>query len=379
MRIAPLAAWALIAAPAGAQTMDHATMPGMAMPAATPRPAASGARRKPAPRPARPAAARRSAPHAAHDTPATKAPADPHPGHHLPGMTTAPAAQDHGGHHMPGMTTTPMAGHGGHDMAVDPGPSSSPPAGTDLPVGTAPAPRAVPGLAAARYHDAAAMRRAARAMRREHGGMTIHQALLNLGEYQVRDGRDGYRWDGDLWIGGDIDRLTIKTEGEGSAGRGVDDAEVQALYSRALDPYWNLQAGVRYDITPRPARGYATIGVEGLAPYWFDVEAALFLSTRGELLARAVGWYDQRVTQFVVLQPRVEANAAAQAMRDTGTGAGLTDIELGVRLRYDRRREFAPYVGLSWERRVGATARLARARGDEVGGLAAVAGIRAWF
>ena len=126
-------------------------------------------------------------------------------------------------------------------------------------------------------------------LRREHGGMTVYQILFNLAEYQARKGGDGYRWDGEAWIGGDINRFTLKSEGEGTFGKPLEQAEVQALYSRALDPYWNLQAGVRYDFKPNPSRTYATVGIEGLAPGFFEVEGALFLSDKGDVLGRAEG------------------------------------------------------------------------------------------
>lgn len=277
-------------------------------------------------------------------------------------MSQMPAPGPHAGHDMAGM---PMAGRAR--------------VGTDLPAGKAPAPAAQPGLAASRFWGAEAMADADRDLRREHGGMTYHQVMFNIAEYQARKGADGYRWDGELWIGGDIDRFTVKSEGEGTLGSGVEQAEVQALYSRALDPYWNLQVGVRHDFRPKPSRTYATIGIEGLAPYWFEVEGALFLSDRGDVTARAEAYYDQRITQDLVLQPRVEANFSAQDVPELGTGSGLTDLEAGLRLRYERRRKFAPYVGVSWERQFGDTARSSRARGDGTGGFSFVAGVRAWF
>ena len=376
----------MLALPASAQTMDHRMMPGMAMPGMTmpaqKKPAAKATPRRaparPTPRPRRAAPARPATapdPHAGHDMPmmpATARPADPHAGHDMSAMPEmAPSADPHAGHDMsamPGMALG-AAPHGGHGAV----------SGTDLPAGQAAAPVAQPGLLAERVYGAAAMRNADRAMRREHGGMTFAQVIVNLAEYQARRGRDGYRWDGEAWIGGDLDRLTIKSEGEGAAGGVLDTAEVQALYSRALDPYWNLQAGIRHDIRPGPSRSYATIGVEGLAPYWFDVEAAAFLSDKGDALARVTAWYDQRITQYWVLQPRLEANVAAQDMLAQGIGSGLSDAELGLRLRYERVREFAPYVGLSWERRFGSTADLARGRGDGTGGFGVVAGVRTWF
>ncbi|HEX8445666.1 MAG TPA: copper resistance protein B [Sphingomonas sp.] len=289
-------------------------------------------------------------------------------------MAAPPAPDPHAGHVMGA-----MAGMPGTPGAPPPSGDTMPATGTDQKPGNAPAPAPLPGLAASRYYGATAMQDADRALRREHGGMTYGQLIFNLAEYQARRGGDGYRWDGSAWFGGDIDRLTVKTEGEGTFGRPLAQAEVQALYSHALDPYWNLQAGVRHDFRPDPSRTYATLGLEGLAPYWFDVEGALFLSDKGDVLGRAEAWHDIRMTQFVVLQPRIEANLAAQDIPRDGIGSGLTDLELGLRLRYERSRQLAPYVGLSWERQFGDTARSARSRGDDTGGFSLVAGIRTWF
>ncbi|MBB4616489.1 copper resistance protein B [Sphingomonas abaci] len=258
-------------------------------------------------------------------------------------------------------------------------PKEDAPAGTDQPAGDAAPPPAPTDRAADRFYDPAAMAAADRAMRREHGGMAFRQILFNLAEVAPRAGRDTYRWDGEGWFGGDINRLVVRSEGEGTFGGRVGTAEVQALYARGLDPYWNLQAGLRQDLGSGARRTYAVIGVEGLAPYWFDVEGALFLSDRGDLLGRVEGWYDQRLTQRLILQPRVEFNLAAQDMPASRIGAGLSSAEAGLRLRYEIAREFAPYVGVNWERRTGATARYARARGEEAGGAALVLGVRAWF
>lgn len=392
----------IVVAPATAQTMDHSMMPGMSMPgmkmpakkpAAKPKPATRKApakkatpRKAPTKRPVAPVADS----HAGHAMPGMDMggakPADPHAGHDMSdmqAMTPSPAPDTAGGEHaghdmsaMPGMQMAPGQPMQ-HDMAAMPGMAA--PVGTDLKPGNAPAPAPTPGLAASRYYGEAAMSEANRDLRREHGGMTYYQVLFNLAEYQARKGGDGYRWDGEAWIGGDINRLTLKSEGEGTFGQPLEAAEVQALYSRALDPYWNLQAGVRYDFKPNPSRTYATVGIEGLAPYWFDVEGALFLSDKGDVLARAEAWYDERVTQFFVLQPRVEANFAAQDVRRDGIGSGLTTLELGLRLRYEKSREFAPYIGVSWERQFGDTARFTRARGDDTGGFSFVAGVRTWF
>ncbi|MFP5434424.1 MAG: copper resistance protein B, partial [Alphaproteobacteria bacterium] len=213
----------------------------------------------------------------------------------------------------------------------------------------------------------------------EQGGQAFYQVMFNLAEVQVRQGRDAYRWDGEAWFGGDINRLTIKSEGEGVFRQGVESAEVQALYSRAIGPYFNLQAGIRHDIQPSPSRTYATIGFEGLAPYWFEVEGAVFLSDKGDVLGRLEGYYDQRLTQRLVLQPRVEFNLAAQDVPQNRIGSGLVDAELGLRLRYEITRQFAPYVGVSYEAKTGRTADYARADGEDPTTTSLVAGVRIWF
>lgn len=261
-----------------------------------------------------------------------------------------------------------IAQHEHHAQATDPH------AGHVMPAPPPPADHA-----ADRFSDPAEMARARKQMRIDHGGGRFSSVLFDLAEVQVRDGRDGYRWAGEGWFGGDINRLAIKTEGEGSFGRKGGHAEVQALYSRALDAYWNVEAGVRHDFRRGPDRSYATVAIEGLAPYWFEMGGALFLSDKGDVLGRVEASLDQRITQRIILQPRIEANLAAQAVPADRIGAGLSDIELGLRLRYEIRREFAPYVGISHDRKLGRTARYARADGEDPSDTSLVVGIRAWF
>jgi copper resistance protein B len=213
----------------------------------------------------------------------------------------------------------------------------------------------------------------------EHGGFTGYMVLVDQLEARIQDGRDGYAWDAQGWYGTDLDRLWVKTEGEGAFGRRLEGAEVQALYSRAVDPWFNLQAGIRYDVRPRPDRAHLALGVQGLARYWFEVDAALFLSTKGDLTARFEAEYDQRLTNWLIVQPRVEFDLAAQDVPELGVGAGLGSVEAGARLRYELKREFAPYVGVEYQRKFGRTADLARAAGEDVGGWALLLGVRVWF
>jgi copper resistance protein B len=306
---------------------------------------------------------------------------DPHAGHHMP--PAQPAADPHAGHRM-----TPADPHAGHRMgpaqAADPhaghapaAPAGGPPTAADLPVGDAPPPPAATRHAADALFPAADMARARAILRREHGGARVSKTLVETLEWRP-GGRDGYAWAGAFRYGGDRDRLVLKSEGEGENG-GLEHAEVQALYSRAVGPYFDLQAGVRQDLEPRPRRSYATVGIEGLAPYWFEVEGALFLSDRGGLSARLGGSYDLRLTQRLILEPRVEASLAASDDAAVGVGRGLSDAEAGLRLRYEVRREFAPYVGVSHARRFGRTADYARAEGESRDDTRLTVGLRAWF
>lgn len=213
----------------------------------------------------------------------------------------------------------------------------------------------------------------------EHGAFRGGKLLLDRLEDRAKDGHDVYAWDGEGWYGGDYDRLWVKAEGEGGFGDRVESAEVQALWSHALDPWFNLQTGIRYDFRPRPDRAHLVLGVQGLAPYWFEIDAAAFLSDRGDLTARIEAEYDQRITNRLILQPRVEIDFAAQDAPSIGIGAGLSTVEAGLRLRYEFVPEFAPYTGVDYERAFGGTADFRRAAGEDVGGPALLIGLRAWF
>jgi copper resistance protein B len=300
--------------------------------------------------------------------------------------TPAPKAADPAGS-APAAPCSPEHAAMGHCTLAPAAPSASPPAagriseasGTNLPAGNAPAPPVPAADAADGIFGREAMGMGRHHLSEHHGAQKFYQVMANIAEYQIRKGRNSYEWDGSAWYGGDINRLWLKSEGEGVVGRSVESAEIQALYSRAFSPYFNVQGGIRYDVRPRPNRGYAVLGVEGLAPSFFDVEGRLFLSNKGELFARAEGYYDQRITQRLILQPSVELNFAAQNRRELGIGAGLSDLEVGARLRYDIRREFSPYIGVQYQRAFGRTARYLRDDGEDAGGFQLLVGVRAWF
>ncbi len=210
--------------------------------------------------------------------------------------------------------------------------------------------------------------------------------LLLADQLELRnsDAPDLLRWDVQGWIGTDYHKLWVKTEGEDRRpSPGGGEAELQVLYSRLIAPFWDLQAGLRYDRLygegPDRDRSFAVLGLEGLAPYRFELEPALFLSAAGDLSARLTATYDLLFTQRLILQPRFETNLAAQQVSRHGVGRGLDDLELGLRLRYELRRELAPYVGVNWLRRFGDSADLARAEGEQVTDLSILAGVRVWF
>ena len=265
----------------------------------------------------------------------------------------------------------------GHDHAAAPVAAAQDGATEDaIPQGVAPP---VPSdHAADALYDPAVMEGARKAMLKESGGMTFSKFMLDRLEYSPKNG-GSYHWQAEGWIGGDINRLALRSEGEGSSDEGAEDVEVQALYSRALDPWWNVVAGVRHDFRPGPQRSYAVVGIEGLAPYWFELEAQAFLSDKGDAHVRLEGEYDQRITQKLILQPSAELSFAAQDVPELGIGSGFSDIELGLRLRYEIKRGFAPYVGVKWERKLGGTAHYARDAGEGVASTMVVFGIRFWL
>ncbi len=281
------------------------------------------------------------------------------------------AAQDpHAGHTMPAQDT-----HAGHDMGeTQPDPSPGP--AMEMP------PPAAAGSGPPRAADAIwgaeAMRASRDDLRRTHGDFPVFWFQGDRMETQVRQGEDLYLWDIQGYYGGPTERLWFKSEGEGAFDEKPEDAEVQALYARAFMPFWDVQAGIRQDFAG-PDTTHAVIGVQGLAPYIFEIDAALFLSTRGDLTARIEAEVDQRITQRLILQPRIEANLAAQDIPALGIGAGLDQIEVGARLRYEFAREFAPYIGIEQSWRTGAGADFARARGEDPSVTSLIAGIRFWF
>lgn len=253
-------------------------------------------------------------------------------------------------------------------------------AAVDPPVG--PAARSAgsrPAHAADATYGAEAMARARARMLREHGDMTIARLVVDRLELRSVEGAEGVAWDADLSVGTDIDKLWIKTEGEATFGDQPEHLEAQALWSHALDPWFDLQAGVRQDILLGSDRTHAVIGLRGLLPYWIEFDGALFLSHKGDLTARLEAEHDVRITPRLIAQLRAEIDLSAQAVPALARGSGVTDTALGIRLRHEFTPRLAPYVGLEWEQAHGGTARRLRADGDDAGAVALVAGMRLRF
>ena len=374
-------------------------------------------------------------PHAGHVMPATAAPRatpapavrpqtstrppaqDPHAGHVMPPAPTPPAADPHAGHQMPAeppvvdphaghdMSTMPPTAqpdpHAGHDMSAMPSTQVDPRAGHDMStmsmgppdVATSsdnpgrppedPLPAAAlsgPTHAADLVFGAEAMAAARQILVRENGEVRTTAVIIDRLEAGFGGAEESYLWDVQGWSGGDINRFWWKSEGEGDFGGKLEEAELQALYSRAIAPFWDVQAGVRQDFRPDGEdTTHLVLGLQGLAPYWWEIDAAAFLSTEGDLTARVEAEYDQRITQRLILQPRLEIDASASDIPELEIGSGLSSIEAGLRLRYEFRKEFAPYVGVEWSRALGNTADYIEARGGEADDTRFVVGLKAWF
>jgi copper resistance protein B len=202
--------------------------------------------------------------------------------------------------------------------------------------------------------------------------------IFNEFEGRFNGSNPQFRWDGQGWVGTDYDRLWIKSEGTLSNGA-LDDGQEQFLYSRAITTYFDLQGGLRSDIDSRPARNWAAFGIQGLAPYFFDLELTGFASGQGHLAARLEASYDLLLTQRLILQPQVELNIYSEADPARLTGAGFSDIDTGLRLRYEFSHKFAPYIGVVYDGKFGRTASFAQQAGERTGEVRLAFGLRLWL
>ncbi|MCC7240847.1 MAG: copper resistance protein B [Acidobacteria bacterium] len=215
-------------------------------------------------------------------------------------------------------------------------------------------------------------------------GHTVHDNAVNYFvlfdqlEWQTGSGSDAFSWDTKGWVGQDRNRLWFRTEGDRAGGR-TEQAQTHLLYGRAIARWWDVTAGVRVDTLPDTPRTALALGVQGLAPYWFEVEASAYVEPSGRTHVRVETEYDLLITNRLVLQPLVEFEVYGRADPERLIGTGLSTGELGLRLRYEFRRQFAPYVGVVWARKFFGTADQARAAGEDVAGTRLAVGLRTWF
>ena len=328
--------------------VDHAGMQGMAMPA-TADSAAKPAMNAPIKKPNVP------------DTPAPSSAGM----HDMSGMDRGPMPEmDHGAmtgmNHGPAPATPAPSDHATPGMAV--GPMQGGRASTDARSGDY-----SDGIAASPAHQL-----------HMHGGAPAGMLLVDqLEAFHGREG-NGQSWEAEGWYGSDADKLWLRSEGERSGGR-LEDGEVEALWNHAVAAFWSTQLGVRHDFGAGPQREWVAFGLQGLAPYWFEVEATAYVGPSGRTAARLRAHYELLFTQRLVLQPEFEMNVHGRSDPARRIGSGLTDAKLGLRLRYEIRREFAPYIGVVWTRRFGATADFARADHHAAHDRQWVAGVRIWF
>ena len=218
----------------------------------------------------------------------------------------------------------------------------------------------------------------------QHGGHAVHDeaihtfVLFDQLEWQSGGAADGVSWDARGWIGTDRDRVWLRTEGTSADGR-LETGDVHVLYGRAISPWWDVVAGIRQDVRPGPAQTWAAVGIQGLAPYRIEIEATGYVGAGGRTQLRLEAEYELLITNRLVLQPIVEAELFGKDDPARGIGAGLSSLDTGLRLRYEIRRELAPYVGVTWHHTYFGTADYADAAGAPSGGARAVVGLRFWL
>jgi copper resistance protein B len=359
----PLAAVAQIAPVSSSSTapmdmgavpgMDHAGMHDMAMPATV----------DSAAKPVTKTPVKKTPPHA----PATPAPSSAG-AHDMGGMGHGTMPQmDHGA--MAEMDHGSMHGmdHGAaHDMDSMPGMTMGPMQGGRAPADARSGDYS-DGIAASPAHGL-----------HMHGGAPAGMLLID--QLEAFHGRDanGQSWEIQGWYGNDSDKLWLRSEGERSRGK-LEDGNVEVLWNRNVATFWSTQLGVRHDFGEGPARSWAAFGIQGLAPYWFELEATGYAGAGGRTAARLRAEYELLFTQRLILQPEAEINLYGKNDPQRRIGRGIADVQFGLRLRYEIRRQFAPYVGVNWVRRVGTSADYARQDRQPVLDWQIVAGVRIWF
>lgn len=202
--------------------------------------------------------------------------------------------------------------------------------------------------------------------------------LDNLENAFNNNGANSQLWDGRFWIGHNLNKLWVRSEGSRSKGR-IEEGDVEALWGHAISPFWNLMAGVRHDFGAGPNRNWAAFGFQGIAPYEFDFEATAYAGPSGRSAFRIKAAQDWLLTQKLILTPQLDMNAYGRADPQRSLGAGVSDASLIFRLRYEFSRKFAPYIGYGWVRKFGATGDMARSAGQAVSDQQILLGVRLWF
>ena len=363
------AAVALATLPLGvsAQEMDHSKMQ-MPMPAAKPAPAKPPVRKKTAAKPAiKPASTAAHGAHGAATVPKAKPSAAP----------AVDAAMDPD-MPMPATQVEPVDHSAmGHDMGTMPSEPAQPMDHSAMAGMTmAPTEPITPIPLVTQADRAAAFPDLQRHM--EHAPEVNSYVLFNRLEAWDTDHGTGQAWKGQAWIGTDLNRVWLRSEGERVGGR-TESADVELLYGRSIARWWDVVAGIRHDFKPGASQDFAAIGVIGLAPYKFEVEATAYIGQSGQTAARFEAEYETLLTNRLILQPLVEVNLFGQNDERRGIGSGLSTVEAGLRLRYEFTRKFAPYIGVVRERAFGGTADFRRAEGEDIDDTRFVAGLRIWF
>ena len=256
-------------------------------------------------------------------------------------------------------------GHG----AADHGATGEATAAGAKPLEPIPAPTAADRAAAFPLIDHGAM---------EHAPAFNYFVQFNRMEAWKSSGESGQAWEGTAWAGTDLDRIWLRSEGEREHGR-TDAVELEVLYGRSVSPWWDVLAGVKHDFRPADSRTWAAIGVQGMAPYKFEIAGTAYFGESGQMAATLEIEYELLLTNRLILQPLVELSWYARDEPLRGIGQGLGKVEAGVRLRYEFDRRFAPYVGVVREQVFGTTADYRRSEGEDTTGTRVVAGIRFWF
>jgi copper resistance protein B len=274
-------------------------------------------------------------------------------------VAAAPAwSQDHSHHAPPPTTQSPAQSHDHAAMTHD----ATAPIEPIPPVSDADRAAAFPPLAHGMHHAP------------EWNSFVL---IDRLEAVDLDHGR-GEAWEAQAWFGNDLDRLWLRSEGERERGR-TESADLEVLYGRSVSAWWDVVAGLKHDFKPGESRDWLAFGVQGMAPYKFEVSATAYVGEGGATAARLEAEYEALLTNRLILQPRAEMELSGEDDPERGIGSGLSTLEAGLRLRYEFTRRFAPYVGVAWERAYGGTADHRRDDGEPVVDTPLVAGLRLWF